>query len=156
VDILEMAEQIERNGQAFYSQAAKRFASIDQSAILSELAKMEKHHEQTFRNMRREEGGLDPQLSPYDRDHEAAKYLEALANAKIFRADEDVSEVLSGYETLEDVLEEAQTREKDSVIFYLGLRDIVPTEEDKALVDRIIHEEMDHIRQLYELSMDLG
>ncbi|MBT7259953.1 MAG: rubrerythrin, partial [Desulfobacula sp.] len=36
--------------------------------------------------------------------------------------------------------------EKDSIIFYLGMKEIVPEKSGKAKIDDIIKEEMSHIR----------
>jgi rubrerythrin len=53
--------------------------------------------------------------------------------------------VLSGHEKIEDVLRAAIGMEKDSVIFYLGLRDLVPSGAGRERVEAIIREELSHI-----------
>jgi rubrerythrin len=50
--------------------------------------------------------------------------------------------------SLEAILKEAITAEKDSIVFYLGMKDMVADGAGKAKIDVIIKEEMGHIRQL--------
>ena len=40
------------------------------------------------------------------------------------------------------------TAENDSIVFYLGMKDLVPEKAGKAKLDAIIREEMGHIRLL--------
>jgi rubrerythrin len=48
----------------------------------------------------------------------------------------------------------AMAAEKDSIVFYLGMKDLVPENLGKDKIDQIIKEEMSHIRLLgKELSV---
>ena len=49
---------------------------------------------------------------------------------------------------MEDILKEAITAEKDSIVFYLGMKDLVPQALGKNRIDAVIKEEMAHIRTL--------
>jgi rubrerythrin len=48
------------------------------------------------------------------------------------------------------VLEAAVNKEKDSIVFYLGMKEAIPSGADQ--VDKIISEEMRHIRILSRLA----
>ena len=73
-----MAEQLERNGAAFYRRAATADGlATDQQALLLRLASMEDDHEQTFREMRAELTGKEKAPTVFDPDGEAALYLRA-------------------------------------------------------------------------------
>jgi len=50
--------------------------------------------------------------------------------------------------TLKDIYTTAIGAEKDSIVFYLGIRDLVPEKYGKNRVDAIIKEEMGHIEAL--------
>ena len=67
-----------------------------------------------------------------------------------------ISERLTGEETPALVFHTAIGLEKDSVIFYLGIRDLVPAKLGKDRVNEVIAEEMRHItllsRQLAAVS----
>jgi rubrerythrin len=49
---------------------------------------------------------------------------------------------------LEGILKEAITAEKDSIVFYLGMKELVPETLGKKRIDAIIKEEMSHIKLL--------
>ena len=46
----------------------------------------------------------------------------------------------------QEVLKEAIVAEKESIVFYLGMQDMVPDEAGKAKLNGIIREEMKHIQ----------
>jgi rubrerythrin len=49
---------------------------------------------------------------------------------------------------MEGILKEAITAEKDSILFYLGIKDLVPQALGQNRIDEIIKEEMAHIHLL--------
>ena len=141
-DIFEIAEQLERNGAAFYRDAA---ASVDDSSVkefLLEFAAMEDEHEKTFVNLRKELTAAEKASTVFDPNNESALYLKALADTRVFFKKEiDIS-------TIEGIFTAAITAEKDSIVFYLGMKDLVPEALGKKRMDDIIKEEMGHIKIL--------
>lgn len=147
-EIFLMAEKIERNGANFYRQAARRLDDPVKGAMLEELARMEDGHETVFRDLRlqppvkgRDAGLLDP-------GDEALSYLEAWADGYVFNLHDDPSARLSGGESLAEILKIAIGLEKDSIVFYLGMQDLVPEHSGKSRIGVIINEEMRHIANL--------
>ena len=53
------------------------------------------------------------------------------------------------------VIDHAIEREKDSILFYLSLKDCVP-EKDRSLVDKIIAEERKHIIKFLDIKEKIG
>ncbi len=49
---------------------------------------------------------------------------------------------------MKEIVKEAILAEKDSIVFYLGMKELVPEGLGKDKVDKIIKEEMSHIRLL--------
>lgn len=141
-DVLEMAEQIEKNGARFYRQAAADVADPDAKQFLTELAAMEDQHEKTFTDMRKRLGEAEKTSTVFDPDGEAAAYLKALADTRIFFE----KEIDTG--SMEAILKAAITAEKDSIVFYLGMKDLVPGNLGASRLDDIIKEEMSHIKLL--------
>lgn len=141
-DVFEMAEQIERNGAVFYRQAAADIKDSDAKDFLSDLAIMEDNHEKTFFTMRKKLTEADKTLTAFDPEGEAASYLKALADTRIFFEKEiDTS-------SLQEILKAAILAEKDSIVFYLGMKDLVPERLGQSQLDGIIKEEMSHINLL--------
>ncbi|MFO7964369.1 MAG: ferritin family protein [Desulfobacterales bacterium] len=141
-EVFEMAEQIERNGAAFYRSAAKEITDPEERRLLNDLAEMENEHEQTFAQLRKSLSMKDKESTVFDPMDEAAAYLRALADTRVF------FERALDMSSLEAVLKDAILAEKDSIVFYLGMKEMVPSDLGKNKIDAIIKEEMSHIRLL--------
>ncbi|SMC96388.1 Rubrerythrin [Desulfocicer vacuolatum DSM 3385] len=140
-EIFEMAKQIEVNGAAFYRKAAAKVSGEAEQAFLNTLADMEDQHEKTFADMqadlKKEEGDL-----VFDPQGEAVLYLKSMADTKIFFKKEE-----PGNE-MKEILSAAIKAEQDSIVFYLGMKELVAGAAGKQRVEDIIKEEMSHIRLL--------
>ena len=145
-EIFEIAEQIERNGAKFYRKAAEIVKDEQAKQMLLALASTEIVHEQTFGAMKKHLNR--DQQTVFDPDNEMTSYLQSLANCHVFDLKKDISQLLSGNESLNEILEIAIAAEKDSIIYYLGIKDLVPNSGDKQKIDNIIKEEMSHITVL--------
>lgn len=141
-DVFEMAEQIERNGAKFYGDAARNTDNPGYKKLLVGLAEMEVEHEKTFVNLRSELSGNEKASTVFDPQHESILYLRALADTKVFFEKE------IDFSSMKSVLKAAILAEKDSIVFYLGMKDMVPDKYGKDKLDKIIKEEMGHIRIL--------
>lgn len=141
-DVFDMAEQIEKNGAAFYRKAAADVSDSDAKAFLLDLAAMEDDHEKTFSAMRKKLSESEKTRTVFDPDDEAASYLKALADTRIFFEKEiDTT-------SMQAILKAAVLAEKDSIVFYLGMKDLVPEGLGRSRLDDIIKEEMSHIKLL--------
>jgi rubrerythrin len=138
-EIFEMAEQIERNGVKFYEAAAKGIDDADSKKLLKEFADMERTHKKVFAGMKARLADREKADTVFDPEDEGVKYLRALADVRVFHEKNfDLS-------SRESIVREAITVEKDSIVFYLGMKELVPEEAGKAELDDIIREEMSHI-----------
>jgi len=154
-EIFEIAEQIERNGIKFYRKAAESLSDQNTRQMLLDLAAMEAEHEETFASMKKQLSEEERELMVFDPENEMALYLQAMANGHVFDLRKDPSEQLTGAETVEDILKMAIGAEKDSIVFYLGLKDFVPAKAGKDRVEAIIKEEMGHIAVLNRKTVAL-
>lgn len=141
-DIFEMAEQMERNGAKFYRTAAENIKDQQAKDFLIKLAAMEDDHEKTFAQMRAQLNAADKTSTVFDPQDEAAAYLKALADTRVF------FEKKIDTSSMEAILMDAITAEKDSIVFYLGMREMVPENMGRNRLDDVIKEEMGHIRLL--------
>ncbi len=141
-EIFIMAERIEKNGYAFYKKAADTIQDEDGKKFLLELAEMEKQHESTFAGMKGKLGASEKAPTVFADMKEIVEYCQITADMHVFN-DNEISE-----SNLEMILRRAITAEKDTIVFFTGMRDLVPEGFGKSKVEEIIREEMDHIRIL--------
>ena len=149
-EAFEMAEEIERNGAKFYRQAAERASNSEQKKMLVDMAVMEDGHLRVFELMRKELSELEKEVTIFDPDNEAVLYLQAMADAKGSEGRVSVGQELTGSESMREVLQIAVNSEKESVLFYVGLKSVVPPEGGRDKIEKIIVEEMSHITTLLE------
>lgn len=141
-EIFVMAEQLERNGAEFYRKSAESVADADSRELLNDLARMEDEHEKTFKALHAELTEKEKETTVFDPEGEAVLYLRALADSRVFFEKKmDVS-------SMEGILKAAIEAEKDSIVFYVGIKDAVPEHLGKGRIEKIINEEMGHIRLL--------
>ena len=147
-EIFEMAEDIERNGMKFYTEAAKGAPDKKSSQMLLNFAEMEDGHLRIFEKMRGELKGMEKESSIFDPEGQAALYLEAISGRRGWEGKASPAEKLTGKESIEDIFKIAIEAEKDSVVFYIGLKELVPVRAGKDKIEAIIKEEMGHIAGL--------
>ena len=146
-EVLDIAEQIERNGTQFYRRAAEIFDDPNICKMFIRLAKWETKHEQVFARMRKQLSELNQEPRP-PRSEEMLPDPKVMAGLAVFGIKPDPADELSGKENEADILRRGIEKEKDSIVFYSGLKDFVPTKANKEKIDDIIKEEMRHIRIL--------
>lgn len=154
-EIFEMAEEIERNGAAFYREATAKAKDAQTQKFFRELAAMEDGHLTVFQNMRKDLADEDRAPTVFDPLDEMTLYLQAMADAKGFEGKIGPSLKLTGKETLLDVLSIALNAERNSVVFYVGLKTLVDNDRARKQVDTIIGEEMGHVAVLQNRLMTL-
>ena len=150
LEVFEIAEQIERNGAKFYRRAATLFDDSEVCQLFNKLAGWEVEHENIFREVSKKVFGSDAAFRSF-RSESALPDPKVMAGLAIFGIRMEPTEELSGKENQDDILKRAVEKEKDSIVFYNGLKDFLSDPADRAPVDRIITEEMKHIRVLHEL-----
>lgn len=143
-EIFAMAEEIEKNGARFYRDAKSKVKDRAARDFLEELAAMEDEHQKVFSAMRTGLMEQDRQSMTFDPANESALYLKALADTRVF------FQKTMGLSTLEGIFKAAIQTEKDSIAFYLGMKEFVPPAVGKGRLEDIVKEEMKHIRLLSE------
>jgi rubrerythrin len=152
-EVLEMAGRIETRGAKFYRKAAKiHVAARD---LLMDIARQEDQHFATFAELRKKLTPSEQEPTAYDPYGESDLYLKAMVDGTAFDINQDPEELLTGRESLDDLFKMAIGLEKDSIVFYLGLRDLVPPAFGKERINEIVKEEMRHIAWLSNKRAEL-
>jgi len=146
-EVLEMAEQIERNGVKFYRAAAEG-ATGDVSGLFNRLAEMEERHGDTFHDMRAKLTPEETVPATADPDDLAGKYLRSMVEGKVFDVSFDPAEKLATLEGAEEVLSYAIALEHKAISFFGGLKDSMSADDDIEKLNAIIDEEKSHVIDL--------
>lgn len=154
--IFEIGVQIEKNGQAFYQEAAKKASDKTVSTLFAELAEWENNHIELFQRMQAELPEDLKQDTVFDPDHEMSTYLEAAADSHVFMKSENVSQRIAECTSPAKAINLALEFEKDSVVYYTTIKKVVPDYLGKDKLDLIIDEELHHIAILHKKKRELG
>ena len=146
-DVFAMAVRIEENGHAFYACAAERAENRQIKTLLESLARMEQGHVEFFKLLRGQLPRSFPADAIWDPEGLAETYLQATADTHIFTVESAASR-LKKVKTPSEVLDMALQFEKDSVTFFVGMKEILPEPTGKDELDKLILSEMGHIRML--------
>ncbi len=144
-EVVEMAISTERSGEAFYQNASERAREKSLEELFRYLAEEEGKHLQTF------QGFYDtlkkgPETTPYNWE-EAKLYLGALVNSRFFTGPDQAINLAKEARTELEALQAAISFEKDTLLFFYEMLEIVKP-GDRELVRKIIEEEKRHVRRL--------
>lgn len=145
-EMVEIAVQLEQNGQAFYQEAANRAEDPETKRLLEFLTQEERRHEVAFRQMLPEEKEHRP-AEQYPGEKSA--YIQALLEERLLPTEEIVAKVVTlGSEAA--VLDFALGFEKDTVLFYYEMRHMMG-QAQKPIMDDILAQEKLHVERLQRL-----
>jgi rubrerythrin len=150
-ELINIAIGIERSGITFYDIMARTTDNEMARDIFEEFVTMEREHLHLFQDMLVEMGNEQP---PETSTSEYSGYLQALIDDAVFTNDAIMSEMVTQADSDIKALEVGISAEKDSILFYHELKDIMPGRAIPTLA-RIIAAEKSHLQQLTALKKKL-
>ena len=147
-EIVELAIQVEMNGRDFYNAAAGRAKLDKPKELFKFLAKEEEKHIMTFEKLLDKVEKYSP-AEVYSDEYVA--YMNALASEHIFTDKNRGAEAAGKAGTDLEAVEMGIKFEKDSIVFYEGMRRMVPDHE-REIVDEIVRQEQVHLVKLSEIK----
>jgi rubrerythrin len=147
-EVFNLAIRIEENGARFYRKAAEFQKDAANRATLEKLASMEDTHKATFQKMKKTLSAAEKTATVFDPLGESAQYLAAMADMHGGEGSPTAAEALTGQESIVEIIDIAIGLEKESILFYIGLKDLVPPKLGQDKLYDIISEERRHIIQL--------
>ena len=150
-ELINIAIGIERRGIAFYDTLARSTENATARDVFKYLADMEREHIQIFQGMLSEADKYQP---PETYAGEYTAYLQALIDSVVFTDDMVNSQMAISADSDIKAVELAISAEKDSILFYYEMKDLMPRRAQPT-VDKIITEEKSHLRQLSELKKEI-
>lgn len=144
-DIIRAAEEIERRGESFYQRLVDSIGVNGDAAaraVFEFLCKEEAKHRAVFSAMGERLAPVE--MPAWANEEEYMTYMRAmLDDHALFRAGETAGAGLSR----EEAIHMAMQFEKDTMLFFREMRDLVP-ESEQVVVDRCAEEERSHLKKL--------
>jgi rubrerythrin len=150
-EIVELGIEIEKNGRDFYNSFSAPSVDPKIQELFKFLAGEEEKHIDVFKKIL---ASLASYGSPEPSPGDYLAYMRALASEQVFTQKDKGKEIAAGVRSQKEALDLAIGFEKDSIIFYEGLKKSVPENEHKT-VEQLIAQEQGHLRQLTELKSTL-
>ena len=152
-ELIEVALGIERNGVVYYSSLGELSRDPSLKEAYGGLADMERKHIDIFQCLLGSLSGYQPTRAG-ESDEEYQRYLEALIDSIVFTDDEVARKMARDARSPAEAIQMALGAEKDSILFYLEMRDFV-SKNDRPAIDSVIKEEKSHVRELSRLKGQL-
>jgi len=151
-ELFEIAIGVERNGAAFYDSLFNSTKDATARGAYEYLADKEREHIEIFQNMLGSVGEYQP---PETYTEEYDLYLKALVDSAVFSDDQVAREMAQRAGSDAEAIQIGLRAEKDSILFYSEMRDLV-RRSDREVINKIIEEERSHLRQLSDLKKSLS
>jgi rubrerythrin len=151
-EIVELGIQIEINGRDFYNTLTEKSKNEKAAQIFRYLSGEEEKHIKVFQDILNKTEKYEPSGLGAD---EYFAYMNALASDYVFTQKDKGLEIAK---TVKDDLEAVNMGigfEKDSIIFYGGMKKTVP-QYDIKIIDELIRQEESHLMKLTELKKSLA
>jgi len=150
-ELVDIAIGIEKDGIAFYDVLARSTENAVTREFFQYLVDTERDHIKIFQGMLAE---ADTWQMPASYAQEYDAYLRALVNSFVFTKEKISSVEATDADNYIQALELAIGAEKDSILFYTGMKEIL-SPGAKETLDKIIAEEKSHLKKLSDLKKKL-
>ncbi|MDD5552269.1 MAG: ferritin family protein [Candidatus Omnitrophica bacterium] len=150
-EIVEIGIQIEKNGRDFYKVLSGKSKDGKAAGVFGFLAGEEEKHIKAFQDILDKTDKYEPAGIGAD-DYFA--YMNALAGEYVFTQKDKGAEIAESIKSDEEAVTMGIGFEKDSIIFYEGMKKTVP-DFDIKLIDSLIAQEQSHLTQLSDLKASI-
>ncbi|MEW6100776.1 MAG: ferritin family protein [Candidatus Omnitrophota bacterium] len=150
-EVVEIGIQIEKNGRDFYNTLAGKTRKPKAAELFIFLAQEEEKHILAFQGILNKAEHLEPQGLDADQYY---AYMNALASGYIFTQKDKGAEIAKTIKADIDAVDAGIGFEKESIVFYEGIKQVVPPHDHK-IIDELIVQEESHLRKLLDLKKAL-
>lgn len=150
-EIVELGVQIEKNGRDFYNTLTIQLKNSQAKEIFRFLTGEEERHIAIFQKILEKTEKYEPQGLDADQYY---AYMNALASEYVFTQKDKGKDIAQKIKTDKEAVDIGIDLEKDSIVFYAGMKKVVP-DYDQKIVDELILQEEKHLMQLSELKKSL-
>lgn len=150
-EIIELGIQIEKNGKDYYNLLISQSKNKGAREIFKCLADEEEKHIAVFQKILDSVAKYEP---PESYPGEYFAYMNKLASEYVFTQENKGKQIAKDTTSDAEAVELGIGFEKGSIAFYDGMKKVVP-EHNLKIVDRLIAEELEHLRKLSSLRESL-
>lgn len=147
-ELVKIGIQIEKNGRDFYNALAVRSKNKKIKEMFDFLAGEEEKHIVAFEKILDGIKGYEPAES-YPGEYTA--YMNILASEYVFTQKDTGGQLAGKVKDETEAVDLGIGFEKDSIVFYLGMRKALP-EYDYKVIDELIAQEEEHLRMLLDVK----
>ena len=148
MDVITFAVEIEKNGKKFYEKVSDTFEDAEIKEIFLHLAHEEENHIVEFEKLFEDELGNNPHET-YEGEY--LDYVKSLVDNHVFKTNEDIDALVKTIQNKNDALDLALKFEKDSILFFTELKEVVAP-HNLGTIDNLISQERAHIKVLAKLK----
>lgn len=150
-EIVELGVQIEKNGKDFYETLFLKSENQKTKYIFNFLMTEEEKHITVFKGILSQVEKYEP---PESYPGEYFAYMNALASEYVFTQKDKGKEIAQSIKSDQEAIELGIGFEKDSIVFYEGMKKVIP-DFDLMIVDKLIEQEQHHLEMLSNLKHGL-
>lgn len=147
-EVFQIAIDIEENGRSFYEKAQEKIDNEEVKAVLKSLGLAEIQHKELFASLLSKLPVSAKESTVWDPEDEMNQYLKMMADMHVFRTSDDLDRRLAGISTAKDALTLALEFEKDSIVFFLSMKDMTEEKQGRDLIDQLVKEELSHHKKI--------
>lgn len=147
-EVIEQAIQTEKLGYGFYTLMSEKFKdNVELNELFMLLAGQELRHEKIFADLK--DTLAEEMLENWE---EASLYMRGIVESEFFLGSRKAVRNMEEIKSIGDAVRFAASFEKETLLYYYGLKDSV---QDNETLNEIIREEKSHIRWLNDFGKKL-
>lgn len=147
-EVFDIAINIEENGKTFYTRAAQMVNDANVKTLFQQLAQEEEVHKARFMELKKLLPPQAKEATVPDLSNESDLYIKMMADEHIFSSAAGVEEELKKVSSIQDALRLAIQFEKDSVLFFVSMKEATDDTKGREMIDLLIKEEQEHVKRL--------
>ena len=149
LEIIDIAIQLEKNGEKVYRQAARQVADDELIKMLTWFADEEIRHADFFSSLKK---GVEKDTDEHFDEKMSRELIDRFIREQMFSLKKVDFPLIDNLDELINIFIEF---EEDTLLFFEMLYPFVINPKDSEKMDQIINEEKSHIKQLHELKGNL-
>lgn len=147
-EVVELGIEIEKNGKDFYNALSGKSQNRKAAELFKFLAGEEEKHIKAFEGILAKSEKYEPQGLDAD---DYFSYMSSLAKDYIFTQKNKGAGIGNAAKNDRDAIELGIGFEKDSIVFYEGIKKVV-ADSDQRIIDELIAQEEAHLQKLTEMQ----